>query len=194
MPEKTRAAIAIVAFISGLMGFVESMAALPAVSTALAADALNLLQQSVNAGFALWAFAGVRRQRWTIWMQALFMIALGAGVCLIAAGRLVVGSQPQPFAMAIVGTVMLLATLACAAIMVRDRQQAQGSKRPVNFRSVWTYRSQDVVGHVAVIAAAAAVAVTQSRIPDIVIGGVMAVIFLTAGWQALVNGRVDEQF
>jgi Co/Zn/Cd efflux system component len=194
MQETTRAAIAIVAFISGLMGFVESMAALPAASTALAADALNLLQQSVNAGFALWAFTGVRRQRWTVWLQGGFMMALGAGVCLIAAGRLVVGSQPQPLAMAIVGAAMLAATLACAAVMVRNRRQAQGSKRPMNFTAVWTYRSQDVVGHVAVIAAAAAVALTQSRIPDIVIGAVMAVLFLTAGWQALLKGRVDEQF
>jgi Co/Zn/Cd efflux system component len=188
MAEETRLAIALVAFISGIMGFVESMAALPAASTALAADALGLLQQSVNAGLALWAIAGVKRQRWTVWLQGLTMIALGFGVVLIAVGRFVVGSHPIPEIMAVIGALALVATLASAAIMLKEL------KRPANLKSVWHYRSHDVVGHVAVLAAAVTVFLTESRIPDVVIGGAMAAIFLIAGWQALTQDKLDEQF
>jgi Co/Zn/Cd efflux system component len=188
MSEHTRLAIALVAFISGVMGFIESMAALPAASTALAADALGLLQQSINAGIALWAIGGIKRQRWTVWAQGLTMILLGTGVVLIAVGRFVVGSRPIPMIMAIIGILALIATLASAAIMLKER------KRPTDLKSVWHYRTQDVVGHIAVLAAAVTVFLTESRIPDVVIGGAMAALFLSAGWQALVKDQLDEQF
>lgn len=188
MAEQTRIAIALVAFISGVMGFIESMAALPAASTALAADALGLLQQSVNAGLALWAIAGVKRQRWTVWVQGITMIALGSGVVLIAVGRFVVGSHPIPMIMAVIGAMALVATLASAAIMLKER------KHKADLKAVWQYRPHDVVGHVAVLAAAVTVFLTESRIPDVVIGGAMAALFLMAGWQALTQEKLDEQF
>ena len=85
MFETERAALALIALITGVMGFIESMAAVPAGSTALAADALAFVQHSISAGFALWATSGtITRQRWTVQLQGLVMAILGALVCVIA--------------------------------------------------------------------------------------------------------------
>src|SRR5262245_11456644 len=53
LAEHERVALAIIALITGMMGFIVSMIAVPAASTALAADALTFVQHSVSAGFAL---------------------------------------------------------------------------------------------------------------------------------------------
>jgi len=42
-----------------------------------------------------------------------------------------------------------------------------------------------------VVAAALAVVATRSNIPDVVIGGAMAGLFIVAGWRILYTGRAD---
>jgi hypothetical protein len=120
MMENERVALALIALITGVMGFVESMAAVPAASTAMAADALSFVQHSISAGFSLWSTAGtITRQRWTIHMQGFVMAALGGLVCLIAVRRFFLGSIPHPMIMIVIGTIALIADLTVGAIVLR---------------------------------------------------------------------------
>ena len=61
------------------MGFVESTAAVPAQSTALAADALIFLRESALAWLAMWVMAGAFRRT--------ALIARIMGVVMILSGR-----------------------------------------------------------------------------------------------------------
>ena len=186
MIENERVALALIALITGIMGFVESMAAVPAASTAMAADALSFVQHSISAGFSLWATAGtITRQRWTIHMQGFVMAVLGGLVCLIAVRRFLFGSIPHPMIMIVIGTMALSADLAVGAIVLRQRKALTG------FRALWRLSRTDAVGNIAVIAAALAVFVTRSNIPDLVIGGAMAAFFFVSGWRIAVTGRTD---
>ena len=179
-------ALALIAVITGIMGFVESMAAVPAASTALAADALAFVQHSMSAGFALWGTAGtITRQRWTVQLQGFVMAILGALVCVIAARRFMLGSVPYPSIMIAIGAVALGVHLTVGAIMLAQRGQA------LAFRPLWKLAQMDAVGNVAVIAAGAAVALTRSNIPDLVIGGAMAGLFFLSGWRIALSGRLD---
>ncbi len=181
-----RAALALIALITGVMGFIESMAAVPAGSTALAADALVFVQHSISAGFALWATSGtMTRQRWTVQLQGLTMAILGALVVAIAVRRFVLGSIPHPFIMLVIGTMALGAHLTVGAIMLGQRGQ------PMSLKTLWRLVHTDAVGNVAVIAAAIAVALTGSNIPDLVIGGAMAALFFLSGWRIAISGRLD---
>jgi Co/Zn/Cd efflux system component len=181
-----RAALALIALITGVMGFIESMAAVPAGSTALAADALAFVQHSISAGFALWATAGtITRQRWTVQLQGLTMAILGALVVVIAVRRFIMGSLPHPDVMLIIGTLALGAHLTVGAIMLGQRGQ------PMSFKALWRLVRTDAVGNIAVIAAGVAVALTRSNIPDLVIGGAMAALFFLSGWRIAVSGRLD---
>jgi Co/Zn/Cd efflux system component len=186
MLENERVALALIALITGIMGFVESMIAVPAASTAMAADALSFVQHSISAGFALWATAGtMTRQRWTVQLQGLVMAILGVLVCAIAVRRFYLGSVPHPLAMIIIGTVALVADLAVGAIVLRQRRLLTG------FAPLWRLSKTDAAGNVAVIAAAVAVVATHSNIPDLVIGAAMAGYFFVSGWRIALTGRLD---
>ena len=181
-----RVALSFIALITGLMAFIESMVAVPAGSTAMAADALSFVQHSVSAGFSMSAAAmSMTRQRWTVQLQGFLMAILGALVCLIAIRRFYFGSVPHPVMMIVVGAIALLAHLAVGAIMLRQRRSLTG------FRALWRLIRTDAVGNIAVIAAALAVAGTRSNIPDLVIGGAMAAFFFLSGWRIAVTGRLD---
>src|ERR1700686_2142960 len=128
MMENERVALALIALITGIMGFVESMTAVPAASTAMAADALSFVQHSISAGFLLWATSGtMTRQRWTVQLQGLVMAILGALVCVIAVRRFLIGSVPHPLAMIVIGAIALLADLAVGAIVLRQRRMLRNT-------------------------------------------------------------------
>ncbi len=186
MMENERVALALIALITGVMGFVESMTAVPAASTAMAADALSFVQHSISAGFALWATSGtITRQRWTVQLQGLVMAILGALVCVIAVRRFLIGSVPHPFAMIVIGAIALFADLAVGAIVLRQRRMLTG------WTPLWRLSRADAVGNIAVIAAAVAVVASRSNIPDLVIGGVIAAFFFISGWRIALTGRLD---
>jgi Co/Zn/Cd efflux system component len=186
MLDDERVALALIASITGAMGFVESMIAVPAASTAMAADALSFVQHSISAGFSLWATAGtITRQRWTVQLQGLVMATLGALVCVIAVRRFFLGSVPHPLAMSVIGLAALTADLAAGAIVLRQRRMLTG------FAALWRLSRTDAVGNIAVIAAAVMVYGTSSNIPDLVIGAVMAGFFFVTGWRIAITGRLD---
>lgn len=193
MMQNERVALALIALITGMMGFIESMLAVPAGSTAMAADALSFVQHSITAGFSLWATAGtINRQRWTVQLQGFVMALLGGLVCLIAVRRLSAGSVPHPLAMTIIGLVALVADLAVGAIVLGQRRMLTG------MGALWRISRTDCVGNIAVVAAAAAVFATRelginawSNIPDIVIGGAMAMYFFISGWRIAITGKLD---
>ena len=185
MLEHERIALSVIALITGMMGFIESMIAVPAASTAMAADALSFVQHSVSAGFALRAATGFPRHRWTVQLQGAVMMLLGGLVCVIAVRRLLLGSIPHPLAMTVMGTIAVGANLGACAILLQARRQL------TSFRAVWRLARADAVGSISVIAAAAMVIATRSNIPDLVIGGAMAGLFMLAGWRILSTGRAD---
>lgn len=186
MLQDERVALALIALITGTMGFIESMTAVPAGSTAMAADALSFVQHSITAGFSLWATAGtITRQRWTVQLQGFVMALLGGLVFLIAVRRLYYGSVPHPLAMTIIGVVALVADLTVGAIVLGQRRML------TSIGALWRISRTDCIGNIAVIAAAAAVFGTKSNIPDIVIGGAMAMYFFISGWRIAITGKLD---
>jgi Co/Zn/Cd efflux system component len=185
LTDYERVALSLIAFITGMTGFIESMLAVPAASTALAADALSFVLHSASAGFALRAATGLSRPRWTIPLQGAVMAVLGILICFIAARRFLAGSVPQPGLMLGVGIYALAADLSACAILLHARGQLSG------LTALWRFGKNDVVGNIAVIAAAALVALTGSNIPDLVIGAGMAGLFAMAGIKILQSGKID---
>ena len=185
MLEHERIALAMIALITGMMGFIESMVAVPAASTALAADALRFVQHSVSAGFALRLATGFARPRWTVQLQGIVMMVLGALVCVIALRRTLQGSFPHYLTMIVMGMIALVAHLVACAFMLHSRGQL------TSVAALLRFSRTDVVGNVAVIAAAGMVVALRSNIPDLVFGAAMAGLFFMSGWRIAMTGRVD---
>jgi Co/Zn/Cd efflux system component len=78
-----------------------------------------------------------------------------------------------------IGVLALLANVASVLILVRYKDG------DANVRSVWLCSRNDAIGNVAVMVAAAAVWVTQTRWPDLVVAGLMAALFLYSSMRIL---------
>ena len=82
-------------------------------------------------------------------------------------------------ASAAVGTLAFAANLLCLVLLWRPRSD------DINMRSAWICSRNDVIGNAAVLVAAGAVAMTGSPWPDIVIGLLVASVFVRSAVQVL---------
>lgn len=101
-------------------------------------------------------------------IQGLFGVAVLAEV----ARRTLLGASPDASIMAVAAAIALAANLACFLLLTRLRN------RDINLRSVWLCSRNDLVNNLGVIVAAGAVAWFGRAWPDLVIGAIVAALFL----------------
>jgi len=84
------------------------------------------------------------------------------------------GVAPEPYAMGAIA-VLALATNLCVAVMLYTYRNGDA-----NMRSVWLCTRNDVIGNIAVLAAALGVLGTGTAWPDLAVATLMAVLALSA--------------
>ena len=89
--------------------------------------------------------------------------------------HVVISGEPQAAVMGAVGLAALAANLTSVLLLLKYRDG------DANVRSVWLCSRNDAIGNVAVIAAASGVWATGSALPDLIVAGLMASLFL---WSA----------
>jgi Co/Zn/Cd efflux system component len=155
-----------------VMFLTESVAGVLAHSTALFADSLDMLGDAIVYGFSLYVIGrGIAWQARAALLKGLIMAAFGIGLLVQVAFKITRGATPTVEVMGVVGTLAFAANLWCLALLWRRRGD------DINMRSAWICSRNDVIGNVAVLVAAGAVAVTGSPWPDIVIGLLVASVF-----------------
>lgn len=169
--------LAIVLAVNLAMFGVEFGAGLLSGSTALLADSLDMLGDSLVYGFSL--FVLHRSLTWrarAALVKGGVMAAFGIGVLFEAAVRLASGEPPVVPVMAAVGTLALFTNAFCFALLWRHRGD------DINLRSTWLCSRNDLIANGAVLFAAAAVAWSGSLWPDLIASAGIAALFLrTAG-------------
>ena len=154
------------------MFVVESVAGVIANSTALLADSVDMLGDAIVYGFSLYVVG-----RGTIWqtraalLKGLIMVAFGVGVLVQVVVKLLVGLAPFAEIMGGIGLLALMANAVCLALLWPRRTD------DVNMRSAWVCSLNDVGANVAVLVAGAAVALSGSGWPDILVGLLIACMF-----------------
>jgi Co/Zn/Cd efflux system component len=172
IPREQRRTLQIVLLINAVMFLTESVAGVLAHSTALFADSLDMLGDAIVYGFSLYVIGrGIAWQARAALLKGLIMAAFGIGLLVQVAFKITRGVTPTVEVMGVVGTLALAANLWCLALLWRRRGD------DINMRSAWICSRNDVIGNVAVLVAAGAVAVTGSPWPDIVIGLLVASVF-----------------
>lgn len=155
-------------------------------SSALQADSLDSLGDALVYGLSLAVVGGTLRQRskavfFKGGLQALFGLAV-----LVEVGRRAwFGAEPLAPIMAIAATVALLGNLICFALLTRFRSD------DMNMRSVWLCSRNDLVNNVGVIAVAGAVAWLDAAWPDLVVGALVALLFLRTAAHVLSGAWKD---
>ena len=172
IPAAQRRVLRTVLWINAVMFLGESVAGLLAHSTALFADSVDMLGDAIVYGFSLYAIErGALWQARAALLKGLVMAAFGVGVLAQVGLKLAHGLTPNAEVMGIVGFVALAANLVCLILLWQRRAD------DLNMRSAWVCSRNDVIGNVGVLAAAAAVAITGSPWPDIIVGVAVAGLF-----------------
>lgn len=179
-----RRVLRVVLWINAVMFVAELVAGIVAHSTSLVADSVDMLGDAIVYGFSLYVVG-----RGPVWegraalLKGAIMAAFGGAVLLEVVTKLTRGVVPAAGLMGMMGVVALAANLAVLALLWRRRSD------DVNMRSVWLCSRNDVIANVGVLVAAATVAVTGSAWPDIVVGLLIAALFVTSAIGVIRDAR-----
>ncbi len=166
--------------INGIMFLVELLGGALAGSRALQADALDFLGDTLTYGISLAVIGMSLRVRSTA--------ALFKGLSLFLMGLWVAGSTLWSFFVLRtpeVPVMSAIALLALAANVVSVLILARYKDGDANVRSVWLCSRNDAIGNVAVLIAAAAVWLTDTPWPDLVVALGMAALFTSSAMKIL---------
>lgn len=170
----------VVLAINLVMFFVESIAGWLAGSTALFADSLDMLGDAFVYGMSIYALG--RDIKWNArasLVKGVFMGGFGVWVIGQATYRFFTPGIPVAETMGLVGGLALVANITCAVLLLRHRND------DLNMRSTWLCTRNDVIANIGVLVAAALVALTQSKYPDLVVGALVAAMVLRSSFLIL---------
>jgi Co/Zn/Cd efflux system component len=111
------------------------------------------------------------------------MLAFGLGVLGEATYKAIHPVMPGVEIMGVIGVLALIANLVCFVLLYRSRRDN------LNMRSTWLCSRNDLMANGGVLMAAAGSHVLMSRWPDILVGVVIATLFLSSALHVLRQAR-----
>lgn len=178
-PDYKRRLWAVIAINAGMFIF-ETAGGYLARSSALQADALDFLGDSLTYGITLAAIgtAAATRAKAALF-KGFTLFLMGLWVFGSTAYHVLVLGIPRADLMGAIGFLALAANVTSVLLLMRYKEG------DANVRSVWLCSRNDAIGNVAVMVAAAAVWLTASRWPDLIVAALMAGLFLSSAFQIL---------
>lgn len=168
-----RRVLLIVMIVNLAMFFLEFGAGVAARSSALMADSVDMLGDAIVYVLSLYALSrGPRWEAGAALAKGVLILALGGAILLEIADKIANGVPPSSPLMLMFGSLALVANLSCLALLWRFR------KTNINMSSTFECSRNDVASNVGVLIAAGLVAWSASPWPDIVVGGLIALLFL----------------
>ena len=157
--------------INGFMFIVELTFGLWSQSTGLIADSLDMFADASVYGISLYAVAkSLEHQRRSARVSGYLQLLLAAGALAEVARRFIFGSEPQAPMMMSIAFLALIANVACLWLISKHRDGG------VHMKASWIFSTNDVIANTGVILAGGLVYLLGSPIPDLVIGGLIAVV------------------
>lgn len=180
MSKDYRRRLWLVIALNGGMFIVEMIAGQAAGSKALQADALDFFGDAVTYGISLAVIgASLKTRALAALAKGTSLFLMGVWVAATTLYQVFVLGVPQAAVMGSIGFLALAVNLASVLLLVRYKDG------DANVRSVWLCSRNDAIGNVAVMLAAAGVWGTASAWPDLIVAGLMAVLFVSSSVQIL---------
>jgi Co/Zn/Cd efflux system component len=159
--------------INAIMFLLEIIVGIMAQSTGLIADSLDMFADAAVYGVSLYAVGQsaplkLKAAHFAGWLQ----LALALSVLFEVMRRAIYGSEPVSTLMMGMGTIALIANIACLLLIFKSRNDG------AHMKASWIFSANDVLANIGVIVAGSLVAVTGSQIPDLVIGLIIGLIVL----------------
>ncbi len=178
----------ILLLINAVMFVVESTAGVIAQSTGLTGDSLDMFADATVYAIALYAVGRSQLAKANAALgSGVFQILLSGLVLGDVLRRFVFGSEPQSTVMIAVGLLALVANVT-ALVLIWGQREGE-----VHMRASWIFSQNDVVVNLGVISGGLLVALFGSRLPDLVIGAVVAFFVLRGGLRIVRDARQERQ-
>ncbi len=178
--QRYRRVLWIALLVNASMFAVEIVAGFTAGSVALKADALDFLSDSATYAISLLVLGmSLQWRARAALVKGLSLGIIGLWVASTTLFNAANGSMPDAQVMGIIGFVALAANVIVAVMLYAFRSG------DANMRSVWICSRNDAIGNVAVMFAALGVFGTGTGWPDIIVGGIMAVLAISGAWQII---------
>ncbi|MDX1578341.1 MAG: cation transporter [Gemmatimonadota bacterium] len=162
--------------INAAMFVVEAVGGWLGESTGLLGDSIDMLADAGVYAISLYAVGRSERAKSGAALgSGIFQMALAGFVLAEVVRRALVGSEPVSVLMMTVGGLALAANVTCLKLISRYR------KGEVHMRASWVFSRNDVLVNLGVIAGGGLVALTGSRIPDLVIGAFVSLAVFRGG-------------
>jgi cation diffusion facilitator family transporter len=184
--DKQRSVLIAVLLINGGMFFVEFIAGIIAGSTSLLADSLDMFGDASVYALSLYVI-----DKGPIWkarsalVKGIFIAIFGLYVFGDAIYKILHDITPVAKTMGIIGIIALVSNLICLALLLAHRDD------DINMRSTWICSTNDIIANTGVLIAAYLVFYFQSKWPDIILGGVLSVVFLKSAYSIIRDARKE---
>lgn len=177
--DQRRVLIAVLV-VNAVMFLIEFSAGMVARSSALQADAVDMLGDALVYGLSLFALhRGARWQAGAAVFKGVVILGFFVVIAVETALKIVHGVPPSSTLMLVFGTLALIANLVCLRLLWRFRTLN------LNMRSTFECSRNDVIANVGVLIAAGGVAASGSGWPDVVVGLLIALLFLRSAVRVL---------
>jgi cation diffusion facilitator family transporter len=181
---KQSKALKIVFAINLMMFFVEFGSGWYSSSTALMGDSLDMLGDAFVYGFSLYViYKSVAMRARAAQLKGIIMLAFGVGVLGQAIYKVVSAQIPVYETMGIVGAFALMANLICLWVLYTHRDD------DINMKSTWICSRNDIISNVGILMAAVLVARLNSFWPDVIVGTIISVLFLSSAHSVLKEAK-----
>lgn len=183
--EKHRRVLQIVLIVNMIMFAVESISGWMAHSTSLLADSLDMFGDATVYALSLYVLARSEREQGIVALfKGVFMLGFGLLVLGEAAYKVMHPIMPEAATMGLVGALALVANLLCFVLLYTHREDN------VNMSSTWLCSRNDLFANVGVLLAAGASYALASRWPDIIVGTLIAVLFVSSALRVIQQARL----
>lgn len=153
-------------------------------SASLSADSLDMLGDSLAYASSLYVInLGTRAKIRSSQFKGILMLLFGIFVGIKTIYEFLSGQYPDAHAMSVIGIVVLAINTFCLFLLTKHKND------DINFKSVWLCSRNDMIANISVLCAAGLVAYTSSKIPDVIVGIGIAVLFLKSSFVVLSEAR-----
>ena len=171
--------------INAAMFAIESVSGWMAHSTSLLADSLDMFGDATVYAMSLYVLARSEREQGIVALvKGAIMLAFGVGVLIEAAYKAMHPVMPEAGTMGLVGALALAANLLCFFLLYTHRADN------VNMSSTWLCSRNDLFANVGVLLAAGAGYALASRWPDIIVGSLIAILFVSSALHVIRQARL----
>jgi len=172
--------------INGFMFVFELSLGWYAQSTGLIADSFDMLADAIVYAIGIYAIGrSLQSKAKAALISGWFQFALALLIVFDVTRRVLLGSEPVSAFMMGVGAIALIANVYCLVLIQKHKDGE------VHMRASWIFSKNDVIANTGVIVGGLLVWLLDSRWPDLVIGGLIALVIFNGARHIILDARSE---